>query len=299
MELTLTSWAVAMGVLWVVFSRSEKVASPDAKNAITRWLKNVRVGGTLENWPSTFASVFDSIFGKKHLSWRCFWRSCVASLIAVLVMTFIWAALRPLHARSQMENFMDDPRLIVFYVVSFAVLNLLPDYVSLLESRYILRRMSAVQHSPGRILSLLALDVVLTVSIFFAALFLFLFIVAYYLLLFESEEMDVQAAAMALEMYALSIAEILEHGVFLSNPGGSLSLGIFFYTTFFTSVWIWLYALSGLVVKVGEYFGITVSRLKWFLDIENKPLHSLGVISMLLVTLIYLGVGFYRLVGSS
>ena len=290
MELTLASWAAVMGGLGVLFSLSEKAASPDAKNAITRWLKNVKLEGTPTTWPSTFASVFDSIFGKKHFSWRCFRRSCVASLIAVLVMTFIWAALRPLHARHQMENFVSKPGEFLVVVIVFAGLNLLPDYVSLLESRYILRRMSAVQHSTGRILSLLVLDVVLTVSIFFAALLL---------LGFGFNYPFGKSAANILELYGEGVAEILNHGVFLSSPGGSLSLGIFFYTTFFTSVWVWLYAISGLVVKVGEYFGITVSPIRWFLDIENKPLHSLGVISMLLVTLIYLGVGFYRLVGSS
>ena len=291
MELTLTSWAVVMGGLWVLFSRSDKVASPDAKKAITRWLKNVKLESTPTTWPSTFADVFDSIFGKKHLSWHCFWRSCVASCIAVLVMTFIWAALRPLHARDQMEGFVSEPGDFVPWVFLFAGVNLLPDYVSLLESRYIIRRMSAVQHSPGRILLLLALDVVLTVSIFFAAFFLFFAFRAIYSLKFSAEG--------ALVVVAILIGEVLSDMVLLSSEETSLSWGIFFYSTFFTSVWVWLYAISGLAVKVGEYFGITVSRIRWFLDIENKPLHSLGVISMLLVTLIYLGVGFYRLVGSS
>ena len=282
-----------MGGLRVLFSRSEKVASPDAKNAITRWLKNVKLEGTPTTWPSTFADVFDSIFGKKHFSWRCFWRSCVASLIAVIVVASIWAVLRP----DDVAGFFDELRsgsfghfLLWFYGAFFVFLNLFPDYVSLLESRYIIRRMSTAQHSTGRILSLLALDFVLTVSIFFATPFLFFFVNSY---------ASGDTAADALEVYTGFIAEILEYGVFLKSPYDSLSFGIFFYTTFFTSVWVWLYAISGLVVKLAGYLGIGFSRLKWFLDIENKPLHSLGVISMLLVTMIYLGVGFYRLVGSS
>jgi len=282
-----------MGGLWVLFSHSEKVASPDAKKAITRWLKNVKLEGTPTTWPSTFVDVFDSIFGKKHLSWHCFWRSCVASLIAVIVVTSVWGVLRPKH----FAGFFVDLRILLFsdvllffYGLALVLLNLFPDYVSLLESRYIIRRMSAVQHSPGRILSLLALDVVLTVSIFLAALFLFVSTVVYY---FGG------TAEAVLGFYALAIDDILSHGVFLSSERGSLSWGIFFYSTFFTSVWVWLYALSGLVVKLAGYLDIGFSRLKWFLDIETKPLHSLGIISMLLVTLIYLGVSFYRLVVSS
>lgn len=277
-----------MGGLWLLFSRSEKVASPDAKKAITHWLKNVKLEGTPTTWPSTFANVFDSIFGKKHLSWRCFWRSCVASLIAVIVVTSIWGVLRPEHLASYLvglQDWLGDDMLVG--LLAFVILNLFPDYISLLESRYIIRRMSTAQHSPGRILSLLVLDVVLTVSIFFAALLPLAFIGAY------------AFGVSALEVYTKVMAEILEHGVFLSSEYDSLSFGIFFYTTFFTSVWVWLYAISGLVIQLAGYLGIGFNRLKWFLDIENKPLHSLGVISMLLVTLIYLGVGFYRLVSSS
>ena len=78
-----------MGGLWILFSRAETVASPEAKAAITSWLRNVKPEGTLSNWPSTFADVFDSVFGKKHLSWRCFWRSCIASFLAVSVVGLI------------------------------------------------------------------------------------------------------------------------------------------------------------------------------------------------------------------
>ena len=39
----------------------------------------------LPNWPSMFVALFDRVFTEKHLSWRCFRRSSVASVATVLV----------------------------------------------------------------------------------------------------------------------------------------------------------------------------------------------------------------------
>ena len=66
-------------------------------------------------------------------------------------------------------------------------------------------------------------------------------------------------------------------------------LGVYFYSTFFTSIWVWLYALSGFLVKLLRrvFGGITFLKERVF-NIEEKPLRSLGYVSVLIVTLIYI-----------
>lgn len=273
-----------MGGLWILFSRAETVASPEAKTAITSWLKNVKPEGTLSNWRSTFASVFDSIFGKKHLSRRCFRRSCVASVISVVTLMILWATMRP----QQIWSYLDDPH---FWTHNFGVLfatlwlNFLPDYFSLLETRYAIGLMQRA-HSWARIVLILIADLIATTLIAFSAFLAFL---GFWYMMAGHEP----------DYLRWLVYDFVSHGIFLdaTNYRG-VPFGVWFYSTFFTSVWVWLYAISGLVVKLAGYLSIGFNRLKWFLDIENKPLQSLGIISMVLVTLIYLGVGFYRLVGS-
>ena len=79
------------------------------------------------------------------------------------------------------------------------------------------------------------------------------------------------------QMFPLSVEQL-----------GLFSLGIFFYSTFFTSVWVCLYALSGFAVKVAGNLGIGMSRLSGVLDIEKKPLRSMGFLSIALISLLFL-----------
>jgi len=64
-------------------------------------------------------------------------------------------------------------------------------------------------------------------------------------------------------------------------------LVIFLLSTYFTSVWVWLFALSGLTVRAAAYFGMGISRLSSVLDIENKPLRSMGFVSIALCPLLW------------
>ena len=63
---------------------------------------------------------------------------------------------------------------------------------------------------------------------------------------------------------------------------------ICFYTSFFTSVWIWLYVLAGMLAKIGDRFNILLSRFRKMFDVNKKPLSSLGFVSMLIITILYL-----------
>jgi hypothetical protein len=70
--------------------------------------------------------------------------------------------------------------------------------------------------------------------------------------------------------------------------------GIFFYSAFFTSAWIWIYAVSGSVLRLSEALGLAWRRLRGLLDIENKPLRSIGMVANLLITLAYVVLPFMR-----
>ena len=66
-----------------------------------------------------------------------------------------------------------------------------------------------------------------------------------------------------------------------------------FYTTFFTSVWIWMYALATFVVVLGDRYGGSIwSWLKHFLDFSNRPFSSLGYVACLAVILVSIFAGF-------
>jgi len=85
----LAAGAALAGIVWKFFERVEAVLNEDTKLEIAVWLLGVRIDQKVEQWPDTFARVFDRVFGAKHLSWKCFGRSCVATLISSSICTTI------------------------------------------------------------------------------------------------------------------------------------------------------------------------------------------------------------------
>ena len=57
---------------------------------------------------------------------------------------------------------------------------------------------------------------------------------------------------------------------------------------------MWLYAVSGTGIRLLGRLGVGISSLKKLLDIEEKPIRSLGFVSMLLVTVVFAVVPFVR-----
>jgi hypothetical protein len=68
------------GMVWKAFERVETHLNEETKPEIAIWLLSLKpLSPPLQGWPGTFATMLDRVFGKKHLSERCFWRSALAS----------------------------------------------------------------------------------------------------------------------------------------------------------------------------------------------------------------------------
>ena len=89
--------------IWLLFDRADKIASSELKSHVSRWLRTADPAAAVAGWLPTFVLIFDQVFGQRHFSWRCFGRSCVASLGAVTIVTLYWVASRPGQALSAIE----------------------------------------------------------------------------------------------------------------------------------------------------------------------------------------------------
>lgn len=129
--------AVGGGLFYGVlkfFKTVEELLTPDTRRSIADWLNRINPSKPSENWPKTFTGIFDSVFGAKHLSWRCFARSSVAS-IAIFVSCAVVQLLRDRTLGSDVEGIALSV-LAVFIMGTLS--NVVPDYLSLLETRLIL-----------------------------------------------------------------------------------------------------------------------------------------------------------------
>ncbi len=64
-------------------------------------------------------------------------------------------------------------------------------------------------------------------------------------------------------------------------------LGIFLYSTFFTSVWVWLYVFSGIAVRLVYRTKRIQTFVDKHLDVATRPLSVMGVVLIVVFTIVY------------
>jgi hypothetical protein len=67
-----------------------------------------------------------------------------------------------------------------------------------------------------------------------------------------------------------------------------------FVPAFFTSIWLWLYAGSGFLLKFGRRFDVGFDWFNRKFDIENKPLSAIGLVAGSLVAVLWWTVAVVR-----
>ena len=245
-------WFSICGGIWLTFQRLEN----DLRKPVIARLSRFLVDAGSKNWAPPIHEVLDVIFGPKHLSLRCFATSAVVSVTLSLLL------LIPLPIWSEAGT-------LASWLAMALVLNVLPDYISLGQTRYIVLQISACGN---RLLSflLVLLDIVLTVSIFALAL--------YILDLFLGDYGGRSAVSVSLDI-ATDGSKSWFHAVTTGQYNDAAGAAPFFFTTFSTSFWLWLYLLGIAIVRV---FG-----LARYFKVKSKPLRTLGWISMVLVTAVF------------
>jgi hypothetical protein len=285
----LAAGGVLAGIVWKFFERVESVLKDDTKLEIAVWLLGVKVGQRLEPWPETFIKLFDRVFGKKHLSWRCFWRSSYASIVAVLLSQVVVATLLKQSKGTESLRFFLEITAVA------GLVNIVPDYLSLLETRLSIGLLGRSM-SPRRIGFALFSNVVVTSLLALVATFM----VEVVLLSRPHHSLEPR---LWLPMVRFEVQRVIPtvSGLVLRERlymGGSQVRFISLYPAFFTSIWLWLYAGSGFLLKAARRFDVGFDWFNRKFDIEKKPLQSIGLVAGALVALVYwMAVVVSRVVG--
>jgi hypothetical protein len=281
----LASWIGSLSFVWFLFSKLEDTLSLDTKSKILDSLK--QKSQHENNWPQQFSEIFDSIFGEKHLSWRCFIRSCIASSFFSIIMFFLWLSIHPADVGRHLHFGIAYSAL--WAIISLIFLNFVPDYISLLETRFLLKIMTQVKTAKILFL-LLIVDLLLTFLIWILGFAIFLKVgqPIHYLISQSSYAHLVEWVVFPdlkllpkLAMDAFLFRETIEESFRISV------LSIYLYTTFFTSIWLWLYIFSKYIHKFLFIAKTKTSNLLTHFRIDLYPLKSLGIIAMIPVTIFY------------
>jgi hypothetical protein len=162
----LAAGGVLAGSVWKFFERVESVLEETTKFEIAVWLVSVQIGQTVKPWSETFANIFDRVFGPRHRSLACFWRSCAASVVSFFI-SAILASMVVGH----------------WAFIAAGVLlpaSVFPDYISLLKTRRLIAAFSRTR-SFWKHACILVLDLI--VGVLLALLFPAILALGTYLLL--------------------------------------------------------------------------------------------------------------------
>lgn len=259
-------------------SRKEQIAS---KDMIVGWYVRLDEFNYRQSMNQSIAfcnRLFDRIYGKRHFSWRCILVSCAISITSVCLIASFTEVYQQKIVKTISKIYQPQPPPVVptegiadfiilelAFVIAFflaLIANPLADYISLIETRYLLRRAAkgGLRYLPLWLL----LDVFLTVSIllFFHFLIAFLFIITFGIQLFGIE----LVSDITLDEYLKIIKELVKgfFYVLLCLPTSDEFAPLVqrfrpvIWSTFSTSIIFYIYCLCALVFKL---LGLAKTRL--------------------------------------
>jgi hypothetical protein len=267
---------VVAGTVLGVFELGEKLASQRAKDALSNWLLtfDVRQAGAL---PDETRELFERIFGRRHFSLKCFIRSAVFSLSAMVFFAMILFLIYPGELLKKKEE--------VFYWLNFAIWlpwSILIDYVSLFKTRFILGLLTRIRRGNG----MLAVAIVgadyfvfrLLMCIGIAFLGFWRFVIP----------LDWNWSLLGMWVFSSTMSGIMSDflGVLPFFPHDPDLFFILFWSGFAPSLWMWLYVLALFVTRTLLRSERILNWLRWFLDVDKAPFRSIGAVAAALAFIV-------------
>ena len=274
--------SILFAVAWYpCFRWADKFFPENTKNALSNRLHKIQRA----SWAPPLVSFFDHFLmgQQRQNSFRpSFWRSCCMSIFWVIVLFCVFfisnASVRSsILSLIQRVGFLST---LIQLLVLAVLLNFVLDYISIFQTRVVLHWMT-LQKSLGKVFALAVLDFIATTLLVLLSFSVVLnFVTNIGASVIASATCDIPDFCVPHQQIPLgATASGLLSGLTLEGTSGYLS--VYIYTTFLTSVWIWFYTCSELILKV-----LPAQFRVWF-PITNYPFQSLGCVFCVVAGLFY------------
>ena len=293
----LATFLAITGGTWSLFVLAQ-ATDPSLKAMVNHWISRVTSGELVSEWSRIFVKMFDALFGQRKFSVRFFFVSSTTSICFAATLLLLWATLYP----NEVKYYFTQPWLASrhYIILFFLFSNIIPDYVSNCQTRFTIGKCAQYSKDGGRLFAWILLDFVLTCLISVAVI-VPLAVFAYDLIVLSASDIFGYSRApkfSTIDFLTLHSSEILSrHDDMTDGWRRSLTLpyGLFFYSTFLTSMWLWLHNINAfLLAAFDRFLGVNAGFLQ-SKKFQKTPLNWLGAISgaffgalFLLVTLIKL-----------
>jgi hypothetical protein len=269
--LALATFLIVALLLYGWFAGSEHHLEPETRRRIDRYLHTERpTDEDQRGFAHGFLEWFDRAFAVRvrrvpllgEIPLPSFARSVLVTFMSLAFLALVWLCNKPGVSRAL--AFPSDVaipteqvwRLLIGYGGATIISNWIPDYLSLIESRLILAKMAAARSWLARLGWLLA-DAAATLAISFFAIHLAMVV----MLPIVTPSWTIEVGCLTPERYSLATtAELFVAGLTFSSPPGTINYdatGIYIYSTYLTSLWVWIYLGSGLLIRGFRMVGST------------------------------------------
>jgi hypothetical protein len=300
----MTAWTALATYLTIaaaivgLFSGTSRSVDGRTEASIGRWLSGWKAEPSGGNgWADGFLAWFDGVFRVRRVrlpvlgevALPSLWRSIVVSFLSLLVLTIVWTLNKETLSRGfRFEGPGALPMGQVFtlglvYGGATVITNWIPDYLSLVQSRWVMGKMARSESLPARV-GWLGLDLIGTLTVAFVALYAG----ARLVLPLVAGELELEIGCFTPESFDLGDAwAIFIAGLTFETPPASLNYdaaGIYLYSTFLTSLWVWIYLVTGTAIRLVGLLPLGRPAAR---AVEAAPLHVLGMFAALAFSLTF------------
>lgn len=175
--------ATAAGFVWAIFGATHLAVPAPTQASIRKPLRTKPIKISSDRWIQTFISIFDSIFSQEHFSKKCFKKSFKLSVLLFLVVAIFYVEVdiqKSLPSYNSLTLFTSAE--FVTLCIALLLSNILADYISLLETRWLISKYSKDKIKYLGTYFILIFDFVFTFFIFLLVFIISLYITSSVLL---------------------------------------------------------------------------------------------------------------------
>jgi hypothetical protein len=267
---------------------AEQQLSTPFRSSCTQFLLSHRYESYLGQLPQFAERAFVRVFDSRHGSWKCIRRSTVFSTCSLLATFVITLFFSPLGLFQFWQGlFKLGLKALLIAVVFWVVGCVLPDYLMLGKTRFVIWVLEKANLNSRRLALTLGFDFVLANYVFLTA-----FVACQIILVmgYESISGKLPAHSSLLSMigaggFVFALLFVIEAAAL--GLTGSLYFGVpfgnLFWASMIPSVWLWLYILSALFTRFLVTSFPVLRVVTHVLDVQRHPVRSVGVVAALVV----------------
>ncbi len=283
-------WLTFLRSLFTIASALDNLLAPSFGKKVEEWAQDLT--GKKNSWPGAVLSSFDSLFSSDLWSFKALLRSGFFALSATFLAFIIWLLLGT-NTDGLVLLTTAPTRLASTVIIVTAVTAWLPFHIAVFETRLLVKIFLSKSSRRFRIeilLAVIALDLILTIII--ASL------IPWPLAMFSGPGANIthfwpdliQPTHHMHDLYFIERKERIlvrfteDHAKESYAPVDDillarLPLSIWYYSVFFTSIWVWILAITRIVPPLKDL----VAKLPW----GEHPFGSAGLLAAFVITAMF------------